>query len=130
MIERIILSLLIAGLSWAAYRGLLARLLGRDPGTPAGFKLGHPAILYFSSPDCAPCKTLQSPTIRKVCSEYGERLQLLEVDVTQHPDVAKKWGVVTLPTTYILDQNGQPKEINLGIARAEKIRSQVEHILS
>ena len=129
MIERLFIVLLLTGVGWAAYRWFTARLLQRGLPAPVGFRVGQPAILYFSSPDCAPCEMVQLPAIHQMRTDIGVELQLLEFDVTRQPSMADEWGVVTLPTTFILDREGQAREINLGVASANTLKSQFERVL-
>src|SRR5262245_10869593 len=54
-----------------------------------------PVIVYFTTPDCAPCKTVQRPALNRVLQLLGERLEIVEIDATQRPDLAKIWGVMS-----------------------------------
>ena len=62
-----------------------------------------PVLVYFTTPDCAPCKTVQRPAIDRVSNLLGEKLQVIEIDATERPDLAKTWGVMSVPTTFVLD---------------------------
>ncbi len=85
-----------------------------------------PVIVYFTTPDCAPCKTIQRPALDKLTSTLGDTLQVLEIDATQRPDLAKSWGVMSVPTTFLLDSKGKPRYVNNGVARAEKLIEQLQ----
>ena len=85
-----------------------------------------PVIVYFTTPDCAPCKTIQRPALDKVTSLFGEKLQVLEIDATERPDLAKTWGVMSVPTTFLLDSHGKARYVNNGVARAEKLMEQLQ----
>jgi len=85
-----------------------------------------PVIVYFTTPDCAPCKTVQRPAINHVSKLFGERLQVVEIDATERPDLAKIWGVMSVPTTFLLDARGEARYVNNGVARAEKLMEQLE----
>jgi thioredoxin-like negative regulator of GroEL len=91
-----------------------------------GFSPGTPAILYFTTPTCMPCKTLQRPAIQEVQQTLGDRIQIIEVDASQRIDLANEWGVMSVPTTFILDKDGRPRQINHGVARAEKLLAQLK----
>jgi peroxiredoxin len=52
-------------------------------------------------------------------------LQIIEIDAAQQPELATRWGVLSAPTTYVIDPHGKIKHINHGIARAEKLLSQI-----
>src|SRR5215207_3444570 len=85
-----------------------------------------PVIVYFTTPDCAPRKTVQRPAINHVSKLFGERLEVVEIDATERPDLAKIWGVMSVPTTFLLDARGEARYVNNGVARAEKLMEQLE----
>jgi thiol-disulfide isomerase/thioredoxin len=85
-----------------------------------------PVIVYFTTPDCAPCKTVQRPAIDRVSNLLGEKLEVVEIDATEHPDLAKTWGVMSVPTTFVIDPHGEARYVNNGIARAEKLLEQIQ----
>jgi thiol-disulfide isomerase/thioredoxin len=85
-----------------------------------------PVIVYFTTPDCSPCKTVQRPALEKLVSLLGEKLHVVEIDATQHPDLAKTWGVMSVPTTFLLDSRGQARYVNNGVTRVEKLMEQIQ----
>jgi len=87
-----------------------------------------PVIVYFTTPDCTPCKTIQRPALNKISSEMGDRLQVIEIDATEKPDLAQKWGVMSVPTTFLLDARGEPRFVNNGVARVEKLMEQLQSL--
>lgn len=85
-----------------------------------------PVIVYFTTPSCVPCKTVQRPAIDKVSRMLGEDLKVVEIDATQRPDLANRWGVMSVPTTFLLDARGQARYVNNGVTRAEKLIQQIQ----
>jgi thiol-disulfide isomerase/thioredoxin len=85
-----------------------------------------PTIVYFTTPDCAPCKTVQRPALEKLINMLGEKLHVVEIDATQRPDLAKTWGVMSVPTTFLLDSHGEARYVNNGVARTEKLMEQIQ----
>jgi thiol-disulfide isomerase/thioredoxin len=85
-----------------------------------------PVIVYFTTPDCAPCKTVQRPAIDRVSNLLGEKVEVVEIDATVHPDLAKTWGVMSVPTTFVIDPRGEARYVNNGVARAEKLLEQIQ----
>ncbi|MEW6401245.1 MAG: thioredoxin family protein [Chloroflexota bacterium] len=121
-------ALIIIVLGLAAYGLINNRLLSRAKNN--AFTLfdrlpNKPVIVYFTTPDCAPCKTVQRPAIDKVSHLLGGRLEVVEIDATQRPDLAKTWGVMSVPTTFLLDARGEARYVNNGVARAEKLIQQI-----
>jgi thiol-disulfide isomerase/thioredoxin len=85
-----------------------------------------PVIVYFTTPDCAPCKTVQRPALSRVSQLMGDSLEVVEIDATQRPDLARQWGVMSVPTTFLLDARGEARYVNNGVTRAEKLMEQLQ----
>lgn len=88
----------------------------------------HPGaflLVYFTTPTCVPCKTVQRPAIQKISDMLGNTLQVLEIDATQQPDLASRWGVLSVPTTFLINPHGQVRHVNHGVTRAEQLLLQI-----
>jgi thiol-disulfide isomerase/thioredoxin len=131
VLERLSIAIILFVLGWAAYtvmnRALLRRRAGEELGLE-GLAPGRPAILYFTAPGCLPCHTIQRPALAQLSEAYGERLQVLEVDAVERPGLADHWGVLSLPTTFIIDRRGRPRGVNHGAVRAAELLRQLEAI--
>ena len=126
---RFILAIVIIGLCAAAYWLVTHRLLMRAKHnifTLFNKLPNKPVIVYFTTPDCVPCKTVQRPALDKVRTLLGEKLQVIEIDASERPDLAKRWGVMSVPTTFLLDARGEARYVNNGVARAEKLMEQIQ----
>jgi thiol-disulfide isomerase/thioredoxin len=128
VIFRLLLTLaLISGgvsLYWLVNRVLIRRASSNRIDLPS-YQPGIPAILYFTTPECAPCKTVQRPAIQWVKERFGDKLSVVEVNAQERPDLASEWGVLSVPTTFILDPEGKTRHINHGVTRADKLMQQV-----
>jgi thiol-disulfide isomerase/thioredoxin len=91
---------------------------------------GRSAIVYFTTPTCVPCKTFQRPALDRLKAWLGDSLEILEIDASSRPDLASEWGVLSVPTTFVLDPSGRSRFVNHGVATAEKLLRQVEGTLS
>ena len=123
------LAIVIIGLGAFAYWSVNQRLLVRASNNVFTLfkKLPNkPVLVYFTTPDCTPCKTVQRPAIDRISGMLGETLEVVEIDATQRPDLAKTWGVMSVPTTFLLDARGEARYVNNGVARAEKLLEQIQ----
>jgi thiol-disulfide isomerase/thioredoxin len=117
-----------AGLVWVTNRRTLGRArirVQKDNLLPRGM----PAVVYFTTPDCVPCKTVQRPALRRLQEQAGEKLQVVEIDASQQPELASQWGVMSVPTTFIIDGQGEPRHVNHGVASLEKLQKQLKDLL-
>ena len=123
------LALGIIALGLSAYWLNNQRLLGRAQHNALalfGTLPNKPVIVYFTTPDCAPCKTIQRPALNKLSSLMGDKLEVIEIDAIQRPDLAKRWGVMSVPTTFLLNARGEARYVNNGVARVEKLMEQLQ----
>jgi thiol-disulfide isomerase/thioredoxin len=135
MVERIfILSsviLLMMGL-WVMWRWWQHRRFGElQQQSLPGFlaqqvMVGQPAILYFTNDGCVQCKVQQTPVLERFAAATGVPVHRL--DAVEQPDLADFYGVMTLPTTVVLDRQRRPVAINYGVAPLQKLREQVEAV--
>jgi thioredoxin 1 len=134
MLERVIVVAVLFVVGVAVYR-LFAQSKLRQASAAAqrdtvlqAFRPGVPAIVYFASETCGPCKTMQAPALNELQRELGDRVQVFRVDAEQDCVSAERWGVFSVPTTFILDGHGEPKQVNHGVADAAKLRRQLETV--
>ena len=113
------------GAYWLVNQRLLMRARNNVFSIFAAFP-NKPVLVYFTTPTCAPCKTIQRPAIDKIAKLLGEKLHVVEIDATERPDLAKTWGVMSVPTTFLLDSRGEARYVNNGVARAEKLMEQIQ----
>jgi thioredoxin 1 len=86
------------------------------------------SILFFSSTTCAICHTAQRPALDALRSRSTSPLSIQEIDVAQDPDVARRYRVMSLPTTIVLGAGGEVAAINVGFASAEKLAAQLAQV--
>jgi hypothetical protein len=86
-------------------------------------------ILAFSSADCSQCHTYQLPALRRLEAQQSENIDVLEIDATNSPELAKRYHVLTVPSTVLLDQAGAAYVVNYGFANLKTLQQQVEKLL-
>jgi hypothetical protein len=86
-------------------------------------------ILAFSSEDCGPCHTLQRPALDRLLGERGGQVSVTEIDAPGSPELTRRYAVLTVPTTVVLDASGKAHAINYGFAPTSKLLTQVDELL-
>ena len=51
------------------------------------------------------------------------------IDTDTEPETAQRFGVMTLPTTILVDDNGAVRDVNYGLTNAHKLNKQVERVV-
>ncbi len=121
--------ILLGWVSFRAFNTLLVRSVRQKSPRLAGLLPGTAAVVYFTTPDCAACKAAQRPALMRLQQMLGrEKLQIIEINAYEKPELAKEWGVLSVPTTFILDARGAARQVNHGVTRAEKLMEQLQGI--
>jgi thiol-disulfide isomerase/thioredoxin len=131
MVERLLILLVVVVMALVAWRQLQRRAERRrdaDGLAPLGYRPGAPAVLYFTAPGCAPCESVQKPALQRVADRFGGRLQVLEVDANLQPRWADAWGVLAVPTTFLIDRTGRVRRVNHGPTREHTLLAQFAEI--
>ena len=129
LISRALLAvaLILGGLAvWVAINRTILKRAGALVRIVPGYRSGRPAILYFTTPTCAPCRTVQRPALKALQQRLGDGLQVVEVDASQRTDLADAWGVLSVPTTFVIDAGGRPRHVNHGVATTDKLFAQIK----
>jgi len=66
--------------------------------------MAYPLIYFFSSPYCAPCKTVGKMLAEVNISLFGNKLRIKKVDIAQELELARKFNILSVPTIIIGSQ--------------------------
>ena len=88
---------------------------------------GRRALVSFSTPSCAACLTAQAPAVKAVEAQLGaEAVRVIKIDAARQPDVARAFGVLTVPSTIVLAPSGQVVAVNQGFAPSGRLVEQLQ----
>ena len=69
-------------------------------------------LVEFGADWCPPCRAM-APVLEEIARDEAGTLTVLKLDVDQHPQVAARYGALSLPT-LILFRDGEPVERLVG----------------
>ena len=75
------------------------------------------AMVDFWASWCGPCKML-SPTVEALAEQYEGKALVCKVNVDEEPDLARRFGVMSIPTVVFL-KNGREFDRKVGVMPAE-----------
>jgi thioredoxin 1 len=73
----------------------------------------RPVIVDFHALWCGPCKA-QSPVLKEIADEMGERIRVIKIDVDQNQDLANQYHIQSVPTLMIF-KNGKVEYKQTGV---------------
>ena len=124
--QLVMLALFAAGALWLAWQGAKLWIRRGIRVEAAEGSLDRPTLLYFSSDSCAPCRFQQAPAIAASDRLKDGRARLQEYDALEHPDLARRYRVLTVPTTVVVAPCGDVVAVNYGVTHSEKLRHQLD----
>ena len=83
-----------------------------------------PVLVDFWASWCGPCKML-APVLESVQDEIGEKAKIYKLDVDEGMEVAKRFGIMSVPTMIIF-KNGEEVERLVGLRSKSEIISTIE----
>ena len=84
----------------------------------------EPVAVDFWASWCGPCKLL-APVLDKVVQEFEGRVRFTKVNVDENPELAAKYGIVSIPTVMLFRDKEQPKRL-IGLVDAQTLREFLE----
>jgi thiol-disulfide isomerase/thioredoxin len=134
MLERTLILLAVSvgvALAWALLRARQARrvagLAGARP-FDGLIPAGAPAVVAFTLAGCADCKARQAPALRRLAERAGPRATVVTLDAAAHPELTARLGLLTVPSTAILDARGGLRHLNQGFADEECLAGQLASV--
>jgi len=87
----------------------------------------RPVIVDFHALWCGPCKA-QSPILKEIADEMGERIKVIKIDVDQNEELARQYNIQSVPTLMIF-KNGEEKYRQSGVHTKPQLMNILLNIL-
>ena len=81
----------------------------------------RPVVVDFHALWCSPCK-MQSPILKEVAAELGERVRVIKIDVDNNAQIASRYSVQSVPTIIIF-KNGRAVWRQSGVVSKNQLKS-------
>lgn len=78
-----------------------------------------PVLVDFWATWCGPCKML-APAVAEIAGERASTLKVGKVNVDEEPELAQKFGIMSIPT-LILFNNGKAEKTTVGFMPKDQI---------
>ena len=86
-----------------------------------------PVLVDFWAGWCQPCLML-APVVEELVQEYGPRIRLAKLDVDANPNIAGKFGVMSIPT-LILFKGGQAVQRLVGFQPKSSLKAKLDPLV-
>lgn len=85
-----------------------------------------PVLVDFWAPWCGPCQ-MMAPIIDDVAKEIGEKSKVGKLNVDESPEMAQKYGVLSIPTLIIF-KNGENIKQLVGVQSKDGLIEELKKI--
>ena len=87
-----------------------------------------PTLVDFWAPWCGPCRAI-GPILEEIAAEYGERVNIVKVNVDENPATSSQYGVRSIPT-LLLVKNGTVEETQIGLLSKNQLTAMFDRYLN
>lgn len=131
MLERLLILAALAALiyvGWAVLAQLQRRRLRALEGARPLADLvpaGRPAVVAFTLPSCVECRARQAPALERLRGRIASAAHVATLSAEAHPDLVGRLGIMTVPSTLVLDAAGTVRFLNQGFADEARLGEQL-----
>jgi len=81
-----------------------------------------PVVVDFGAPWCAPCRAI-APVMEELARELAGRVKVVTVDTDLNQEVARAYGIVSIPTLSLFEPGGELVRTLVGAVPKRDIRT-------
>lgn len=93
-------------------------------------KTGRPMLIHFYADWCGPCRRMEREVLngRALQERLEGRFVAVKVNADEHPELAARYQVDSLPTDVFVDSNGRMIEKSVGFVRPSRYLANISRI--
>jgi thioredoxin len=91
------------------------------------YKGEMPAVIDFYADWCGPCKMI-APLLNQLSAEYDGKVKFYKVNTEKDPEVAKVFGISSIPTLLFIAPTGSPTVVR-GAQPISSLRRNIDRLL-
>ena len=71
---------------------------------------------------------IRAPILEELSKEYAGKIYIYKVDVDKEPELAKAFGIQSIPTLWFVPMKGEP-QVSMGALSKEQLKGYIDKVL-
>jgi thioredoxin len=90
-------------------------------------KNAKPVLVDYWAEWCGPCKMV-APVLEAIATEYGDKIDIVKLNVDENPEVTRKYGILNIPTLGVFHNGEVVKELVGARSKSALLRELAEFL--
>lgn len=90
-------------------------------------KNSKPVLVDYWAEWCGPCRMV-APVLEAIAAEHGDKIDIVKLNVDDNPEVARKYGILNIPTLGVFQKGEVVKELVGARSKSALLRELAEFL--